>query len=353
MAYRLGGGRSIRLSYEGWPPHGAMSRCYAAVPVAPAGGTRFPTGCLLRSIPDARYDVRHTGKGGPGDTVTRGVGRRAIALAALALAASACGGRSHPEASRAGSGLGSGGLSRLRAVREHRSSTADDAAADTVTSERTVFPWTEITLTSDGDDHFEVEPDGDGFVASAPTTNHHRNLRVLLLPAGEHTIDHQICSTWSSEVGPIAQHGLAVNVNETSPGHYRAVTITKNILYGESWLINVHGWEDSAGNKVGYGLGHRSMTVMKDVPLPWRVCARTTGPRLDVKVWAQRQPEPSWADPLHTLSVALPPRLAGAGQAAWFVGHLGPGDFLRVTDTVTWGRPRDSWPSDRLRSLGM
>ena len=126
--------------------------------------------------------------------------------------------------------------------------------------------------------------------------------------------------------------------------------MTENVAYLQTWVINVHGW-DTATNQVGTMLGQSVLWSLSLVPLPWRVCARVQGDRVDVKAWALSGPEPAWSNPLHTLSVPLPPEFAGPGQAGWYAGHLTSGDEVRFRDTVVWGRSRDSWPTNRLRSL--
>ena len=62
--------------------------------------------------------------------------------------------------------------------------------------------------------------------------------------------------------------------------------------------------------------------------LPWRICARTVGNRLQAKIWNPTRVEPGWSDTNFGGSVAVPQGLATGGESGIYAGHLEPGQQL-------------------------
>ena len=115
---------------------------------------------------------------------------------------------------------------------------------------------------------------------AALDTNTSANLRSAFWPADSPLVtDAQTCATWASQSLSTAQQGAALRV-ATVDGSTRAVTVTKNIFYGATWLFNVHTWDTSATpafHPVG-GVLLKSELWPDDVesPLPWHeaICQR-------------------------------------------------------------------------------
>jgi hypothetical protein len=144
---------------------------------------------------------------------------------------------------------------------------------------------TSATLTPDGtDSHTLTQPDGH-LIASAPATNSGLNLRQVVWPAHEIPLtDSEVCATWENESTNYAQEGLAVRIVSSTAGT-RAVTVTKNVIYGINWIFNVHTWDSSNTSAPFNQIAQFDFgSILSDNghlrALPWRTCIRTLGNQL-------------------------------------------------------------------------
>lgn len=166
------------------------------------------------------------------------------------------------------------------------------------------------------------------------------NLRALWWPAdGPSVADSQTCATWASEDGGGVQQGAALRIVSEN-GRTRALTVTKNIWYGGTWIFNFHVW-DTARSPAFAQIGSVSLErtfrpggVTR--PLPWQFCARAIDATLEFKAWPASVPEPAWGDPAYGGRVTVPPGWTYPGTAGWYVGHVPPGGGARYTDLQAW-----------------
>ncbi len=196
-------------------------------------------------------------------------------------------------------------------------------------------------LTPDAFDHYEFSSRPGGMSVTAPATNTSGNLRMAFWPAqGPSVVDSESCATWASESGGLAQQGVALRMRIYASGRTRLLTVTRNVWRGGSWIFNFHTW-DSAQQPPYTLLGSVSLDGLlrpggQLAPLPWHVCGRAVGNRLDVKVWLDGQAEPGYADRSHGGGVALPAGWAYPGKAGWYIGHLQPGASARFERLATY-----------------
>ena len=193
-------------------------------------------------------------------------------------------------------------------------------------------------LTPDGTDRDTITSTDDALRAQALPTNAGTNLRVVFWPKGvDRATDGESCARWSGRTGALTQQGAALRVVRSGT-RVRAVTITQNILYGARWNFNVHVWDPAADPPLRK-VGDVSLTELfreTGIEGDVEVCARTLGDRAEVKVWRPWQAEPAWGDPHHGGAVALPRAVRFAGQAGWYVGHLGADEHADFSDLSTW-----------------
>lgn len=196
-------------------------------------------------------------------------------------------------------------------------------------------------LTSDGADTADISL-ADGVVTmSAPLSNNSlSNLRKIFWPTGEASAaDEQVCATWLDQSG-IVQQGVALRIND-GPSSIRALTVTKNVVYGVQWVFNVHTWDTSQPEPfTGIGQYDMSQVVMADnqyLPFPWRICARAIGAELTFKVWLpDREAEPSWSDPIHARTTTVPNDFLAPGTTGWYIGHISAGGSAHYGSLETW-----------------
>jgi hypothetical protein len=212
------------------------------------------------------------------------------------------------------------------------------AATHTATTE---IALTTRVLTSDGADTANISL-ADGVVTmSAPLTNNSlSNLRTVFWPTGEASAaDEQVCATWLDQSG-IVQQGVALRIND-GPSSIRALTVTKNVVYGVQWVFNVHTWDTSQLEPfTGIGQYDMSQVVTADnqyLPFPWRICARAIGAELTFKVWLpDREAEPSWSDAIHARTTAVPNDYLSPGTTGWYIGHIAAGGSAHYDSLETW-----------------
>jgi FG-GAP-like repeat len=194
------------------------------------------------------------------------------------------------------------------------------------------------TLTFDGADVSAIYKTGDTIALSAPDINHQwSNLRKVFWPAAATASqDGQVCATWRDQSSEFVQEGVALRIT-TVGTETRAITVTKNVVYGAYWAFNVHTW-NSASSEPFTGLGQYDMSAVvtnagRYEPFPWRLCAKVTGAELSFKIWLpDREPEPDWTDPVHAVTLTVPAGYIGSGYFGWYVGHIPAGQSAHYND---------------------
>jgi hypothetical protein len=186
-----------------------------------------------------------------------------------------------------------------------------------------------IALTRDGNDQYLLDRHGDGATVAAPGTNTGDNTRTVFFPQrGASTTDGTACATWLSESAWNVQEGVALRISSDA-GRTRAITITKNVFAGATWIFNVHVWDTGSWTQLtqvgAVDLGAALSRNGWPLPLPWRLCARADGPTIQLRAWRAGEEEPAWGDRLHSGSVRVDPQWVYPGQGGWYIGHLPPG----------------------------
>jgi hypothetical protein len=192
--------------------------------------------------------------------------------------------------------------------------------------------------TPDGSDGYAIDRARGALTVRADPGNVGGNLRAVIWPEDAPVVaDATECVTWTSAVELHCAGGVALRVASLPRGSLTAITVAKNIYYGASWWFNVHLWRGQGlGRQVGQFDLRRAVADPAPGravrPLPWRLCARTRGARLEMLVWPLADPAPRWGDPRHGGTMALPAGTAPRGVAGWYVGHLGPDMSVTYTE---------------------
>jgi hypothetical protein len=201
-------------------------------------------------------------------------------------------------------------------------------------------PSQQAVLTEDGPGRYRfVSAPANTVAASVDSAG--GNLRQVFWPADNPVVpDSESCAIWGAETGPLVQQGAALRIVEEG-SRIRAVTVTKNVFYGATWIFNFHVWDTAQSPAfTPVGATNLAATLVHAgvvTPLPWRFCARVIGAKLEFKVWPAAEPlEPAWGDPAHGGSVILPAGWARPGKAGWFVGHIQPNNLAVFTDLATY-----------------
>ncbi len=195
-------------------------------------------------------------------------------------------------------------------------------------------------LTPDGTDGYSYASSTGQMRVAALDTNTSSNLRSAFWPADSPLVtDAQTCATWASQSVVSAQQGAALRI-ATVNGSTRAITVTKNIVFGATWIFNVHTW-DTAASPAFQPVGSISLESELwpnglEAALPWKVCVRTIDTTLDLKVWRADEPEPAWGETSHGGSVTLPESAVYPGATGWYIGHLSAGAQAEFTELRTW-----------------
>ena len=195
-------------------------------------------------------------------------------------------------------------------------------------------------LTPDGTDRYTYASSSGHMQVVALDANTSGNLRSAFWPADSPLVaDAQSCATWASQSSGSTQQGAALRI-ATANGSTRAITVTKNIVFGATWIFNVHTWDTAAtpAFQPAGAISLKSELWPDDVeaPLPWHVCVRTIGTTLDLKAWRADEPEPAWGEASHGGSVTLPENAVYPGATGWYIGHLGAGTQAEFSDLETW-----------------
>jgi hypothetical protein len=144
--------------------------------------------------------------------------------------------------------------------------------------------------------------------------------------------DAQSCGTWRSNSRSGDQEGAVLRV-ATVRGVSRAITVTKNIFFGATYVFNVHLWDTSVSPVPFTLIGQFNLKSVfwpggKPVPFPWRMCAQVFANTVSFVAWPANQPQPGWGDTTHGGSVTLPSGWDYAGATGWYVGHLQAADAV-------------------------
>ena len=204
-----------------------------------------------------------------------------------------------------------------------------------------------VALTRDGNDQYLVDRSGTGATVTAPATNTGDNTRIVFFPQrGASTTDGVACATWVAESTWSAQEGVALRI-ATDGGRTRAITVTKNVFAGATWIFNVHVWDTGALPQfTQVGSVDLGAVLSRDgwpLPLPWRLCARTDGATVELKAWRVGEGEPAWGDRRHSGAVRVDPQWVYAGEGGWYVGHVPPGGTVELAGLgVSGAVPRTS-----------
>lgn len=158
------------------------------------------------------------------------------------------------------------------------------------------------------------------------------NRREVVVPAGSRpTRDQTSCATWVRQSAWRVQPGLAVRVRDDGQ-RVRAVTVTKNVVWGVQTVMNVLTWDTDrrgpAWRSVGqFDLARVLLTGhLRLAPLPWRACLRVQGRQVSFLVWPLgRVARPSWSDHAYVRHARLPRSFGHAGRPGWYVGHVPAG----------------------------
>lgn len=237
--------------------------------------------------------------------------------------------------------LAAGGLTALALLSGPAASAA--TWTQTYSGDTSRAPLISAVLTPDGSATSVITKAGGTVTMAAPATSTPlSNLRKVFWPAGlTARTDEQTCATWAAQSDDREQEGLALRITDIS-GDVRAITVTKNVIYGVWWDANVHVWDSQAAQPfTGIAQFDTSAITITggttETPFPWRACARVQGSVLTFKLWMPAQgPEPSWTDPSHTWTATIPAGYLGAGQAGWYAGHIPAGGVLEYTRLGLW-----------------
>jgi hypothetical protein len=178
---------------------------------------------------------------------------------------------------------------------------------------------------------------------TAPASNHAAsNLREVLWPAGlAARAGEQSCATWASQSDDRAQEGIALRITDVN-GDVRALTVTKNVIYGVWWDFNVHTWDSASAQPFTQiaQFDYSAVVITRgstETPFPWRACARVAGSVLTFKLWVPAlEAEPSWSDPVFARTAAVPAGYLNAGQAGWYIGHIPAGGIVTYARLGLW-----------------
>jgi|GEM_PF-3201341 hypothetical protein len=197
-------------------------------------------------------------------------------------------------------------------------------------------------LTSDGTDAYTYSSTTGTMNAAALGTNQSGNLRTLFWPSRtRRRLDDLSCATWSRASTWQSQQGVALRLSRNVNGVTHALTVTKNIWDGATWIFNVHAW-DTGKEPVMTQLASFDLSSVFRLPdgsaraFPWRMCARVVGAELQFKAWVASDPEPNWGAVGFGGQVALEAALIRPGRAGWYIGHLPSGATADFTELGTW-----------------
>ena len=123
-------------------------------------------------------------------------------------------------------------------------------------------------------------------------------------------------------------------------GPTRAITVTKNVIYGYNDTINVGVWDTGRYYKAFTVAAFDMRAVLADPlnPLPWRICGRLTAHTLTFKIWLPtKEHEPTWNDPVHSRTTdSIPAAYLASGKTGWYIGHIPPAGQVQYNELSIW-----------------
>jgi hypothetical protein len=197
-------------------------------------------------------------------------------------------------------------------------------------------------LTPDGTDVYTYTSTPDSMHVLAPVTNESSNLRTVVVPdQAPDVADEMSCATWVAATTWSVQQGAALQVRRDDAGNVHALTVTKNVFGGGTWIFNVHRWNSGASPAFEL-IATFDLSGVFRMPtgLPrtgsWRMCARVQHDTLDFEVWPAAAGRPRWGNPNYGGTVPLDPADGGRGQAGWYIGHVPRGGMAAFSRLGTW-----------------
>lgn len=193
-------------------------------------------------------------------------------------------------------------------------------------------------LTHDKGQDYAMRETAHQVVVSDRAHNTDPNIRFVWWDAAEkRTMDEQACTSFEAAdkhyKPALLQEGIALRVKQTKNELY-ALTVTKNVYAGATYIFNVTTWTVPAKGTATYtriddaDMAPALVTDGALGPEPWDLCARVIGSTLQFVVWLSTQPKPSWTDPIHSASFTLPVGWEYAGLAGWYAGHIHEGGSI-------------------------
>lgn len=212
------------------------------------------------------------------------------------------------------------------------------------------------TLTQDPGDGFTLGWNATTATATvtAAATNTAGNSRGLFWPANQTaTLDGETCARWSSEDGGTAttgniQEGAALRVRVNADGTTDALTVTKNVWASAVYIFNTHTWHaDGTQNTQLTLIGQKNLANVFDTsgdpaapnPLPWHLCAETSGTQLRFEAWREDETRPAYGDTTHGDDVNVPAPYVYAGAFGWYAGHLQASQSVTFDQLATTALP--------------
>lgn len=184
----------------------------------------------------------------------------------------------------------------------------------------------ELVLVPHGTDKYTYSWDSSGAIrADAPSTNDPNlsELRTATWINEASALNQEVCAIWKEDSGPIAQEGLALRIHGD-----KAITVTKNVWLGATWIENFHAWTNSGGEgTVQFGTINLE-SELRDKPFPWHVCAQALGNQFMVKFWLPGELEPVYGDPTHGGVATIPDGWNEAGTKGVYFGHIAPNGHI-------------------------
>lgn len=157
------------------------------------------------------------------------------------------------------------------------------------------------------------------------------NVRDVSWPSNETaSTDQESCAETTSQSAVTNQEGVALRVHSTDTG-WHAITVTKNIWAGATYIFNVHLWDTVTGTVPSPIAQFNLLTTFPNgATTNWLMCARVTGNTLDFKAWNAGQKQPSYG----TYTVQLPSGWSDPGEAGWYAGHLGQDEGINYANAA-------------------
>lgn len=209
-------------------------------------------------------------------------------------------------------------------------------------------------LTPDVADRYSLTLAGTTVAAGAPASNTSGNTRIAFVSSSGPTLtDEQSCATWSSQTAGHDQQGAILRLTTTPEGFTKGITVTKNILFGGTWIFNVHVWDTSNAQVFTQIASFNLSTVFGDgntSPLPWTLCARVVDNVVSFIVWPDNQPQPAWDNPNYGGSVSLPDGWNHPGIPGWYIGHLTANDQTPFDNLTAGAVPIAPSPQNRSQT---